>query len=213
MEHIQLYAESSVVYTERSKTDQEGKGESILIPYDQHSFTCPVQAYLNWIEAAQIDSGPLFHSITKMNKPLSQRLCEDSISTIVKKYIDLAGLDSSEYRAHSLRAGFISSATSNSNCHSYAYYSTSSTNKYWIDDPTPYLNDGSYKQYTGSLANLPKGVVASYSITVHSAKVEPVNGANTLSSLAAISKWGEGPVMSHTLSDSPYSNQIKLWYR
>ncbi|MCL9662203.1 site-specific integrase [Paenibacillus hunanensis] len=110
VEHIQLQADGLIVYIERSKTDQEGKGESILIPYGQHSSTCPVQAYFNWIEAAQIDSGPLFRPVTKMDKPLAKRLSGASISTIVKKYIDLAGLDSSEYGAHSLRAGFVTTA-------------------------------------------------------------------------------------------------------
>ncbi len=38
----------------------------------------------------------------------------------------------------------ISSASSKYNCHSYAWYSTSTTNTYWIDDPSPIYSNTSY---------------------------------------------------------------------
>jgi len=110
IEHIKLQEDGLVVFITKSKTDQEGKGESLLIPYGQNTFTCPVQAYLEWIDVAEIRSGPLFRPITKMGRPLPKRLSGASISTIVKKYIQLAGLESKEYGAHSLRAGFVTTA-------------------------------------------------------------------------------------------------------
>lgn len=41
-------------------------------------------------------------------------------------------------------ARLLRSANPSDNCHSYAWYSTSSSNKYWINDPTAYTTDGSY---------------------------------------------------------------------
>ena len=39
----------------------------------------------------------------------------------------------------------------NYNCHSYAWYSTSSSNKYWMDDPSLYIADGSYKSHVAAV--------------------------------------------------------------
>ncbi|NCE63148.1 hypothetical protein D1159_00785 [Pseudoflavonifractor sp. 524-17] len=41
----------------------------------------------------------------------------------------------------------LSRATPSYNCHSYAWYSQSISNNYWINDPKPYMNDGSYSKY------------------------------------------------------------------
>ncbi|WP_442256788.1 hypothetical protein [Vagococcus salmoninarum] len=44
----------------------------------------------------------------------------------------------------------LTSATKLFNCHSYAWYSSNtSTNKYWLNAPTKYISDGSYKKQTG----------------------------------------------------------------
>ena len=43
----------------------------------------------------------------------------------------------------------ISSSSPKYNCHSYAWLISSSTNKYWLDSPTPYMNSSSVT-YVGS---------------------------------------------------------------
>lgn len=43
-----------------SKTDQEGKGQTVAIPRVADFDYCPVQAVLDWVVVAEIDSGPLF---------------------------------------------------------------------------------------------------------------------------------------------------------
>lgn len=42
-------------------------------------------------------------------------------------------------------ATFVSTSTRMYNCHSYAWYSSSTSNKYWMNDPSKYMSDGSYK--------------------------------------------------------------------
>jgi site-specific recombinase XerC len=43
-----------------SKTDQEGEGQEIGIPYGHHSETCPVTALKAYLKAAALETGPLF---------------------------------------------------------------------------------------------------------------------------------------------------------
>ena len=45
---------------EKSKTDKEGKGAEVTIVRGRHEATCPVGALRQWLDKAQIKSGPLF---------------------------------------------------------------------------------------------------------------------------------------------------------
>jgi site-specific recombinase XerC len=49
----------------RSKTDQEGAGRKIGIPYGSNPETCPVRTIRAWLEQAGIGTGPLFRSISR----------------------------------------------------------------------------------------------------------------------------------------------------
>jgi len=49
----------------RSKTDQQGAGRKIGIPYGSNPETCPVRTVQKWIELAGIVAGPLFRSISR----------------------------------------------------------------------------------------------------------------------------------------------------
>ena len=49
----------------RSKTDQDGAGRKIGIPYGSNPETCPVRTVQAWMEMAGISSGPLFRSINR----------------------------------------------------------------------------------------------------------------------------------------------------
>ena len=44
---------------ERSKTDQEGKGVSVAIPFGSHHPTCPVRALEKWLQVFGIATGPV----------------------------------------------------------------------------------------------------------------------------------------------------------
>ncbi len=94
----------------RSKTDQEGAGRKIGIPYGSNPETCPVRTIQTWIEQATITSGPLFRSLNRHGKVQPGRLSGVDVARIVKKLALRAGLDPTKYAGHSLRAGHATSA-------------------------------------------------------------------------------------------------------
>lgn len=96
------------VFLGKSKTDQEGEGYLIAIPHGQS--LKPVQAVMDWIEAAGISSGPVFRPVSRGGNALDRRLTGHSVALIVKQYAELAGLNPTDLSGHSLRAGFVTSA-------------------------------------------------------------------------------------------------------
>jgi site-specific recombinase XerD len=100
-----------VVTIRRDKTDQEGEGREIGIPYGSDPATCPVRAVRNWLTKAQITMGALFRSCSpKGTSVKDQRLGDGDVARIIKRRCKLAGLDPKRYAGHSLRAGFATSA-------------------------------------------------------------------------------------------------------
>ena len=63
-----------------------------------------------WLEASGITEGPLFRAIDRHGNVLPEPLSTRSIAETVKKYARRSGLDADQFSAHSLRAGFITSA-------------------------------------------------------------------------------------------------------
>lgn len=110
VEDIDLSREGLTIRINQSKTDQDGKGQLIGIPYGTNIETCPVRSYLSWLQAAQIESGPVYRAINRHSQISENRLSDRSVALIVKRYIDAIGLDESKYAGHSLRAGLATSA-------------------------------------------------------------------------------------------------------
>jgi site-specific recombinase XerD len=94
----------------RSKTDQEGTGRKIGIPYGSNPETCPVRILQGWTEEAGIATGPLFRSINRHGQVRPGKLSGVDVARIVKKLAKRAGLDPAKYAGHSLRAGHATSA-------------------------------------------------------------------------------------------------------
>ena len=92
----------------RSKTDQEGLGQTIAIL--RGSDACPVKAIKSWLDAAKISEGPLFRPVAKGGRVNTQRLSEKSVCDLVKKYARKLDLNAADFGAHSLRSGFLTSA-------------------------------------------------------------------------------------------------------
>ena len=96
----------------RSKTDQEGAGRTVFIPYARGN-RCPVKALRNWLELAGIEAGPLFLPINRHDQVVgSKALTPQSVALIVKASVCLmAGEDAAKLVAgHSLRAGYCTEA-------------------------------------------------------------------------------------------------------
>lgn len=93
------------------------------------------------------------------------------------------------------------------NCHSYAWYSTSSSNLHWMDNPSAYMTDGSYISSTCINGNR-----VYYGAGNHSAIV--IDAASW--TIRVRSKWGPNAVFEHDLLDCPYaegSYNISYWKR
>src|SRR5262249_11431928 len=63
-----------------------------------------------WLKAAGINHGPVFRSIFKGGRVSSRRLTDRAVAEIVKVYAKRIDLDPTSVSAHSLRAGFLTSA-------------------------------------------------------------------------------------------------------
>jgi integrase len=94
----------------RSKTDQEGQGRKIGIPYGSNPETCRVRTVQAWLEIGGISGGPLFRSISRHGQVQPGRLSGIDIARVVKKLAERAGLDATKYAGHSLRAGHATAA-------------------------------------------------------------------------------------------------------
>jgi len=103
-------------------------------------------------------------------------------------------------------ATFVYNSSNCYNCHSFAWYSSSPSNTYWMDDPSAYMSDGSYTS-TSSVYDASR---VYYYSSDHSAKVYSASPYG-LAGSDLISKWGQGPVMIHTPYYGPYSGNVSLW--
>lgn len=114
------FSEKGVIVTiRRSKTDQEGEGSRIAIPFAAGPL-CAVKALERWIGRLypqdKKPESPLFLSIGSggrrrwYKKNHTGRLTPRMISIIVKKYAKIAGLPANRYSAHSLRRGLATEA-------------------------------------------------------------------------------------------------------
>lgn len=93
-----------------SKTDQEGEGREVGIPFGQHPETCPVRAMRAWRKQSEITDGPVFRAINRHGQLQEGRLTSQSVALIVKRTAERAGLDPARYAGHSLRAGLATAA-------------------------------------------------------------------------------------------------------
>jgi integrase len=82
----------------RGKTDQEGRGREIGVPYAGSPALCPVRTLRAWLDASGTREGRIF--------PMNDR----TVARLVKRAASAAGLDPSRFAGHSLRAGFATTA-------------------------------------------------------------------------------------------------------
>jgi site-specific recombinase XerD len=107
---LDFVSEGLKINLKRSKTDQFGEGSVKGIPYFDTPQYCPVLSIKKWIEISNIVSGPLFRRFSKGSKLTDNRLTDQTVALLIKKYLKLAGIESKNYSGHSLRSGFATSA-------------------------------------------------------------------------------------------------------
>ena len=108
VEDIHNVQEGLTVTIQRSKTDQEGSGRKIGIPFAR-GVHCPVKATRSWLQVSDINSGAIFRSIDRHGN-IGERLSNHAIPRIIKGWAYKAGLDPKDYAGHSLRSGLVTSA-------------------------------------------------------------------------------------------------------
>ena len=75
---------------------------------------CPVEAYLNWQNAAQLTEGPTFRAIDQWGHVSEKGIHIDSIAPLLRSILHDCGVVSSElYSSHSLRRGLATWAMAN----------------------------------------------------------------------------------------------------
>lgn len=109
VEDITFVRQGMIITLRHSKTDQEGQGRKLGIPFGRTKF-CPVKTTETWLQRASLTKGPIFTSITKGGHTTPQRLSTNAVAEIIQHRIASAGMDPDGYSGHSLRSGFATSA-------------------------------------------------------------------------------------------------------
>jgi integrase len=104
IEDLEFNEDGLVVHLRRSKTDPEGQGRKVGIPYGLAPATCPVRAVEAWLQVLQSAEGRLFRAVDRHGRIHPTRLIPQSVALVVKKLIAKAGIPG-DYAGHSLRAG------------------------------------------------------------------------------------------------------------
>lgn len=94
----------------RSKTDQQGHGQTIGIPRSRKA-TCPVAALEAWLVRGNITAGPVFRPISRHGHVSPLRLSDEALAGVLKLAAERIGLDPAKYAGHSLRRGFMTAAS------------------------------------------------------------------------------------------------------
>lgn len=93
-----------------SKTDQEGRGDVVALPYGSDADTCPVRTLHAWLDHAGIVAGPIFRPIDRHGRIGWARLEGRAVARLIQRRVAATGLDPDRYSGHSLRAGFVTTA-------------------------------------------------------------------------------------------------------
>lgn len=106
IEHVR---QGIILSLRRSKTDQDGQGRKIGIPFGLSRW-CPVAALDAWLTASGIVEGAIFRPIDRHGRIHAARLSGEAVSLVIRERVAAVGLEPTPYSGHSLRAGLATSA-------------------------------------------------------------------------------------------------------
>lgn len=98
-----------IVHLRRSKTDQDGRGRKVAIPFARGA-VCPVLALQVWLDVSGIAEGPIFRPVNRHGEVANVALSAQAVALVVKERAKAVGLSPERYAGHSLRAGLVTSA-------------------------------------------------------------------------------------------------------
>jgi integrase len=105
-EDLDFVNEGMKIKIKKSKTDQFREGMIKAIPYFKNNEFCPVKNLEKMLNICKIKTGAIFRRISKSGKILLNRITDQNVALILKKYLSVAGLDNINFSGHSLRSGF-----------------------------------------------------------------------------------------------------------
>ena len=97
-----------MIHIRRSKTDQTGIGQKIAIPNGK--LIKPLTRLRSWLSVGSTTEGYVFQTMQRSGLLTGRSISDTDVSRVVKRYVRKIGLNPKEYSAHSLRAGFVTSA-------------------------------------------------------------------------------------------------------
>jgi len=106
---IEQAQQGLIVTLQRSKTDQEGRGRKVAIPFARGA-VCPVLALQQWIAVAGITEGQIFRGVNRHGQIADAAITPQAVALVVKECAQAVGLNAANYSGHSLRAGLVTSA-------------------------------------------------------------------------------------------------------
>ena len=109
VEDLRFTADGLEILVRKSKTDQEGEGALVGVPFGSDLATCPVRSLRTWLADVALEEGAVFRAVSRHGR-LGERLSDRDVARIVKRTALRAGLDPAPYAGHSLRAGLATSA-------------------------------------------------------------------------------------------------------
>ena len=105
-EDLEFVTEGLKITIRRSKTDQFGEGMIKGLPYFSNEAYCPVTSLKKWLDLSKIKSGPIFRRFSKGSILTEKRLTDQTVVLLMKEYLNLAGIENTNFAGHSLRSGF-----------------------------------------------------------------------------------------------------------
>ena len=103
---LAMVPEGMRITVRRSKTDQTGAGQMVAIPHGAR-----IRPIRTWLDAAGITEGPLFRPVLHGGRVPPATMSDDAAVWAIKRRAKAAGLDPSMFAGHSLRSGFMTSAS------------------------------------------------------------------------------------------------------
>jgi integrase len=112
-ESLHFDAQGVAVTLKRSKTDPQGKGRVVALPYGRGGM-CPVKLLKAWLALLskldpEAETKRIFRGVDRYGT-LGQGLGSGAVGGILRRRLAHCGLDREGYSAHSLRAGLVTAA-------------------------------------------------------------------------------------------------------
>ena len=98
---LKFSSDSVVVSVRKSKTDQEGAGRDVGLPFGSSPDTYPVRALRQWLDRAGISDGPVFRAVGRYGHVAQRGLHKDSIGMLLKRAAARAGMNVNPLGGHS----------------------------------------------------------------------------------------------------------------